>query len=61
MNKKIFFKADASTSATNLKENGAILAIPYATINTSAGAGPIPGDNIILSGEMTATIYFKDI
>ena len=61
MNKKIFFKADASTSATNLKENGAILAIPYSTINTSSGTPITPGDNIVLSGEMTATIYFKDI
>lgn len=61
MNKKIFFKADASTSATNLKENGAILAIPYATINTSAGTAITPGDNVILSGEMTATIYYKDV
>lgn len=61
MNKKLYFKADASTSVTNLKENGAILAIPYATINTSAGTAVTPGDNIILSGEMAITVYYKDI
>lgn len=61
MNKAVYFKADASTVPTNLKEYGSILAIPYGSKNTSAGAGPIPGDNLILSGEMTATVYFKDL
>lgn len=61
MKKKLYFKADASTSVTNLKENGAILAIPYASKNTYAGDGEVTGDNLILAGEMSATLYYKDV
>jgi hypothetical protein len=60
MNKKLYFKADASTSVTNLKENGSIICIPYATINT-ASTGVISGDNVILKAEMAVTVYYKDI
>jgi hypothetical protein len=60
MNKKLYFKADASTSVTNLKENGSIICIPYTTINT-ASTGVISGDNVILKAEMAVTVYYKDI
>ncbi|AXH75744.1 MAG: putative capsid protein [Cressdnaviricota sp.] len=60
-NKKLFFRSDATFQPSNLPEQGSILVVPYSTINTNAGGGVIPGDNIILSGEMSATLYFKDL
>lgn len=54
-NKKLFFRSDATNQPSNLKEAGAIVLAPYSTINT------ITTDNLILSGEMSATVYFKDI
>jgi len=38
-----------------LKENGSILLLPYATINTATT------DNVIISGEGAFTVYYKDI
>ena len=54
-NKKIFFRSDATNQPSNLKEAGAIVLAPYSTINTTVT------DNVILSGEMSATLYFKDL
>jgi len=55
LNRKVWFNSDASTQPSNLKENGVILLLPYASINTSTG------DNVILSGEGAFTLYYKDI
>ena len=55
LNRKVWFNNDASLQPSNLKENGSILLLPYATINTTTG------DNVILSGEGAFTIYYKDI
>ena len=49
-NKKIFFRSDATTQPSNLKEQGSIVCVPYATINTSAGTAVTPGDVLILKG-----------
>jgi len=61
MNKNIFFSADATTIPTNIKERGAILVIPYATLNTAKDGVALSGDTILLSGKMSATVYFKDL
>jgi len=55
LNRKVWFNSDSSTQPSNLKENGVILLLPYATINTAAT------DNVILSGEGAFTLYYKDI
>lgn len=55
INKKVWFNSDASLQPSNLKENGCILLLPYATINTTTT------DNVILSGECAMTLYYKDI
>lgn len=55
INRKVWFNADGSQQPSNLKENGSILLLPYATINTSTT------DNVILSGEGAFTLYYKDI
>lgn len=60
MKKFVNFTADASTIPTNLKERGAILAIPYSTLNTYK-SGTVTGDTLVISGKMTATLYFKDL
>ena len=55
INRKVWFLNDASIQPSNLKENGSILLLPYATINTATS------DNVILSGEGAFTVYYKDI
>jgi hypothetical protein len=55
INRKVWFNSDSSLQPSNLKENGVILLLPYATINTSTL------DNVILSTESAFTVYFKDI
>lgn len=55
INRKVWFNADGSQQPSNLKENGSILLLPYATINTATG------DNVILNGEGAFTLYYKDI
>lgn len=54
-NKKLFFRSDATNQPSNLKEVGSIVLAPYATINTTIT------DHIVLSGEMSATVYYKDL
>ena len=55
INRKVWFLQDSSIQPSNLKENGSILLLPYATINTAST------DNVILSGEGAFTVYYKDI
>lgn len=55
MNRKVWFIADASKQPSNLKENGSILLVPYASKNTTGS------DNIILTGQYAFTCYYKDI
>ena len=55
INRKVWFNSDSSLQPSNLKENGSILLLPYASINT----GTL--DNVILSGEGAFTVYYKDI
>lgn len=55
LNKKVFFKNDGAMTPSSLKENGCLLLLPYASINTSTE------DNIVLSAEGCSTLYFKDL
>lgn len=55
LNRKVWFNTDSSLQPSNLKENGSILLLPYATINTATT------DNVILSMEGAFTVYYKDI
>lgn len=55
LNKKIYFKADASATPTNMKEYGTFCLAPFD--KTLA----ISSDNVILSGTMNATLYYKDL
>ncbi len=55
INRKVWFNADGSQQPSNLKENGSILLLPYATTNTATT------DDIILQGEGAFTLYYKDI
>jgi len=55
INKKVWFNADGSIQPSNLKENGSILLLPYASKNTTTG------DDVILASEGAFTLYYKDI
>jgi hypothetical protein len=55
INRKVWFNADGSQQPSNLKENGSILLLPYASVNTSTG------DNVIINGQGAFTLYYKDI
>lgn len=55
MDKKVYFKADASQTPTNLEEYGTICFAPFE--KTLA----LTTDNVILSGTINATLYYKDI
>lgn len=55
INKKVYFKADASNVPTNLPEYGTICLAPFdKTLALST-------DNVVLSGTINATLYFKDL
>lgn len=60
INKNLFFRSDATNQPSNLKELGSIIAVPYTTINT-ASTGVISGDTVVLNGEMSVTVYYKDL
>jgi len=60
-NKKVFFRSDATNQPSNLKEIGAFVAVPYATMNTAVDGAILDGDTVILSSKLTSTIYYKDI
>ncbi|WP_445772307.1 hypothetical protein [Rheinheimera sp.] len=55
LNRKIFFTNDGAMTPSNIKENGCLLIMPYATINTSTN------DNIVIGMEGAATMYYKDL
>lgn len=55
INKKAYFNADASLKMSNMNEYGTICLCPYD--KTSAGEL----DNVIIGGQMTGTLYYKDI
>jgi len=55
LNRKVFFTADGAMTPANLKENGCLLFVPYATINTTSG------DNVVISSKGAITLYYKDL
>lgn len=55
INKKVYFKADASVVPSNLKEYGTIVIAPYQQFSTLAT------DNIVVQANLNATCYFKDL
>lgn len=55
MNKKIYFKNDASEVPTNMKEYGSLLFAPYDTISSATT------DTVVANSELTYTLYYKDI
>lgn len=55
MKKKVYFTADNSITASNLKEYGTLILAPYATRNT------LETDDVTLTGEVNVTTYFKDL
>lgn len=55
LNKKIYFVNDGAMTPSNIKENGCLLFLPYASINTGTG------DNVVIGMEGAATIYYKDL
>jgi len=55
LNQKIYFKTDGSAVPTNLKEYGTFCLAPFdKTLALST-------DNVIMSGTLNATLYYKDI
>jgi hypothetical protein len=54
--KKINFKSDASTDASNMKEQGQILLSFYDTYNTSSTT-----DIVCTKVNVNSTLYFKDL
>lgn len=55
LDKKVWFKADASSTPTNLPEYGTFAFAPFdKTLALST-------DNVILSGTLNATLYYKDL
>ena len=55
LDKKVWFRADASTQPSNLEEYGTICLCPFdKTLSFSS-------DNVIMSGTVNATLYYKDI
>lgn len=55
LNRKIFFTTDGAMTPSNIKENGCLLIMPYATINTGTA------DNVVIGMEGAATMYYKDL
>lgn len=55
LDKKVYFKADGSQTPTNIEEYGTICLCPFD--KTLA----YPADNLILSGTLNATLYYKDL
>lgn len=62
LNRKIFFTSDGATTPSNLKENGVLLIMPFATSNTSPYTTVLsPGDTVVLTASAAATLYYKDL
>lgn len=55
LNKKLYFKADASTTVTNLEEYGTLVLAPYQNVNT------LSTDTLVVNTDIHATLYYKDI
>lgn len=55
INKKLYFKADASPQVTNLDEYGTLVIAPYHNVNA------ISTDTLVVNTDIHATLYFKDI
>jgi hypothetical protein len=55
INKKVFFKADASNVATNLHEYGTVCFCVYQNFNT------LVTDQCVVGGSINMTAYFKDL
>lgn len=53
--KKVYFKADASVQPSNLEEYGTIVIAPYQNVNTLAT------DVLVVNCDIHATTYYKDI
>ena len=54
-NKKLYFKADASTNVSNLEEYGTLVIAPYQNVDT------LSTDTIVVNGDIHATLYYKDL
>lgn len=54
MKRKVKFNSDGDVMPSNLKENGAIVILPYST------TGALTTDQVATNCQMTATLYFKD-
>lgn len=55
INKKLYFKADASTNISNLEEYGTLVIAPYQNVNTLAT------DTLVVNCDIHCTTYYKDI
>lgn len=53
--RKITFTSDGEMTASNLKEKGVLLFLPYATANTAYS------DNLLTAMDGAATLYYKDM
>lgn len=55
INKKLYFKADASTTCSNLEEYGTLVIAPYQNVNT------LSTDTLVVNSDIHCTTYYKDI
>lgn len=55
INKKVYFKADASNTPTNLKEYGTVCFCVYQNYNT------LVTDQCVVGGSVNMTCYYKDL
>lgn len=55
INKKLYFKSDASTTVSNLEEYGTLVLAPYQNVNT------LSTDTLIVNCDIHATLYYKDL
>lgn len=55
IDKKLYFKADASTNISNLEEYGTLVIAPYQNVNT------LSTDTLIVNCDLHCTTYYKDI
>lgn len=55
IDKKLYFKADASTNISNLEEYGTLVIAPYQNVNT------LSTDTLVVNCDIHCTTYYKDI
>lgn len=53
--KKLYFKADATTNISNLEEYGTLVIAPYQNVNT------LSTDTLVVNCDLHATTYYKDL